>query len=121
MAEQRKECEKRDRILNRLARTRSRLVSQAYKIALQLARQNGRVSAPEVLRIMRKRKYRGLKNIDPRFMGVVFRTGWERIGLAWHGSHGQAVTVWQREADNDKKISEKTKGKVIKFGEREGS
>lgn len=75
------------------------LVAIAREIALELHAVRGKVSSPEVLEVMRERgMQKQLANADARFMGCVFRKGWERIGMQNTGSHRRPVSVWKRRA-----------------------
>jgi len=90
------EAEKRDEALALLETTRANLIAAAKIIATRIARQNGRVTSPEVLKLLRESPaWAGLvAEVDPRFMGPVFRKGWTRIGYSSEGSHNRPVAVW---------------------------
>ena len=47
--------------------------------------QQGRVTSTEVLEAMRENYPELLEDVDPRFMGCVFRRGWRRIGYEGNG------------------------------------
>ncbi len=92
----------RDMALDALANTRARLVAAARRVAVEMARDLGRVSSPEVLAELRDRGYGPeLDRVDARFMGVVFRPAkgwpvrWRRMGWEPGGSHCRPVAVWQ--------------------------
>jgi hypothetical protein len=65
-------------------------------IANMLFMQHGRVTSTEVLEVMREHHPELLEDVDPRFMGCVFRRGWRRIGYEDSGSHRRPVSIWVR-------------------------
>ena len=91
----------RDRALALLAEYRGALIAIARNLALRIARANGTVTSPQVLEALKAAGYGHLLDeVDPRFMGVVFRRGWQRVG--WlekesRASHARPVTVWALE------------------------
>jgi hypothetical protein len=77
---------------------RSTLVDAAHDIAIDLAKQQGKVTSPQVLAVLREHPKLGdvTKSVDRRFMGAVFnRKCWERIGWTSTGSHRRPVSVWR--------------------------
>lgn len=91
------EAAKRDAALDALAQHRASAVALARGVALGLAEKHGRVTSVEVLRELRTLGHGAiLDQIDARFVGVVFREGWERIGYEPTGSHKRPVSVWRR-------------------------
>ena len=90
------EAQKRDAILDTLQETRTRLIKEARATARSLAAMKGRVTSVEVLSEMRVLGWGAeIDRVDPRFMGAVFRSGWERIGWECTGSHGRTVAIWR--------------------------
>ena len=90
------ETARRDDVLDALEEVRQGLVREAKKIAVQLARQRGRVTSVEVWQAMLAYGYEEqLKGYDPRWMGCVFRTGWVRDGYESTGSHKRPVAIWR--------------------------
>ena len=85
----------RDTILDHFETIRIDLLKRAKEIAIQIAERNGSVTSPQVVQALEFEKAPGLEHVDKRFMGGVFRGGWERIGFRSEGSHGQAVSVWK--------------------------
>ena len=77
---------------------RSTLVDAARDIAIDLADQQGKVTSPQVLAVLREHPELGnvVESVDRRFMGAVFRSKcWERIGWIATGSHRRPVSVWR--------------------------
>lgn len=94
-----KERVARDRALNLFERTRQELLAVARVIALEIFQVRGRVTAPEVFGLLKDRGFEeALGQVDPRFMGAVFRegSGWRRIGWENKGSHRRPVSIWVR-------------------------
>lgn len=90
------EAQKRDAALDLLEEHRSEVVELARGVARSLALQHGFVTATGVLQEMRARGYGEMLDVvDPRFMGVVFRRGWEQTGWAQTGSHKRRQPVWR--------------------------
>lgn len=90
----------RNETLEALAERRAVLVAAASRVALELAARDGVVTAPRVLREMRRR---GLHDeaCDPRYLGAVLlpSRGWMRTGeLVAEGSKHRPVPVWKRAA-----------------------
>ncbi len=91
----------RDQALDLLAETRARLVGAARILATAIAQERGRVTSPEVLKAMQAGYGPELAQVDPRFMGVVFRNTkgsarrWRRVGWESKGSHARPVAVWE--------------------------
>jgi hypothetical protein len=91
------EEEKRDAVLDHLASLRADLVRLAREAALRLAHANGSVTSSDVLRELRATGHGpAIDSVDRRFMGVVFRDGWERTGWVPDGSHSRPIAVWRR-------------------------
>jgi len=85
----------RDDALDALEAARAALVAEAHKIAVQLARQRGRVTSVEVWHSLLAYGYEEqMKGYDARWLGCVFRRGWRRIGIEPTGSHKRMVSVW---------------------------
>jgi hypothetical protein len=96
------EVEKRDRQLTLLALTRPELIKAAKNVALDLVTEHGEVTSPDVVAYLRRLGWGPLlDSVDLRFMGVVFRKGWRRVGWktgrASPGSHARPVAVWARD------------------------
>jgi hypothetical protein len=89
------ESRKKDEALDHFDHTATWLVEKAKTIALRLSEKQGTVTSPEVLQIL-EREVPGLLGRDPRFMGAVFRSGWERVGFVASGSHRRMVSLWRR-------------------------
>jgi len=89
------EREKRDQILDRLQEKRKELIEIAKKTAHEIADAGLVVTSPMVLELMRERGV-DFANLDTRFMGVVFRSGWVRVGFVPEGSHAQPISLWRR-------------------------
>ena len=89
------EIEKRDRVLDALAERRRELVARARELAESIARERGRVTAPDVFAALRAAGV-DLGGHDPRWMGAVFNRGrWRRVGWQSTGSHARPVAVWE--------------------------
>ena len=89
------EREKRDQVLDALAVRRSELVATAREVATSIARERGRVTAPDVFAALRAAGV-DLGGHDPRWMGAVFNRGpWRRVGWQSTGSHARPVAVWE--------------------------
>lgn len=88
------ELEEKEKVLNQLAESRRELISRAKEIALEICEREGTVSSPQVLAVLREENP---FDVDPRFMGAVFRKGWLRVGWTTAGSHGRPVSVWKRD------------------------
>lgn len=86
----------RDNALDRLEVSRSYLINLARDFAEKLELAKGRVTSSEVLFLLRSQVPEMVQNVDPRFMGAVFRKGWERIGFEATGSHCRPVSIWRR-------------------------
>lgn len=88
----------RDEALDALEAARAALVKEAHKIAVQLARQRGRITSVEVWHALIAYGYEDqLKGYDPRWLGCVFRSGkgWARVGWESTGSHKRPVAIWK--------------------------
>lgn len=90
----------RDAVLDRLQETRAELIAVAKETALRLAAEHGETCSVDVLNKMRldpvlKDK---LDEVDPRFMGAVFRAGngWQRVRMEPKGSHACWISIWRR-------------------------
>ncbi len=75
-------------------------VARARVIAQKIALDTGTVTGARVLKSLRDENFPDLDQIDPRFMGQVFKEErWEKAGTSSepgsHGSHGRPVTVWR--------------------------
>lgn len=70
---------------------------RAFELAKKIATESGTVTGARVLRAMRDESFPGLDEIDPRFMGQVFKgKEFEKSGYSVEeGSHGRPVTVWK--------------------------
>jgi len=89
------EAMKRDAVLDDLMIKRKELIQIATQTAHEIADTGMEVTSPMVLQLMRERGV-DLGNIDARFMGVVFRRGWNRVGFVPHGSHSQPISLWRK-------------------------
>ncbi|MDQ3170305.1 MAG: hypothetical protein M3Q55_09235 [Acidobacteriota bacterium] len=90
----------RDRALDLLALARASLITEACKVALSIARSNGRVTSVEVVDAMKRLGFTAsLAAHDRRWLGAVFRKGggWRRLGYEPTGSHARPVAIWGRE------------------------
>lgn len=92
------EAQKRDEALALLERTRASLIARARAVAEELdAARPGGVTSTQVLALLRNQGHGPmLDSVDRRFMGAVFRRGWEQVGWAPSGSHKRLVPVWRR-------------------------
>jgi hypothetical protein len=87
---------KRDEALDRLEVRRLYLINIAKDIAHRIVKKEGVVTSTEVLWVLREEYPEELwKDVDPRFMGAVFRSGWIKAGQKAVGSHCRPVTVWR--------------------------
>lgn len=87
----------RDHAIEQLNKWRSGLVEVGREIAIQLARQRGRITSVEVFAEMRAQGYdKALDAVDPRWMGAVFneKDVWSREGWEQTGSHKRPVAIW---------------------------
>ena len=94
------EVQKRDRVMDQLTETRTKLVAAARETARSMALCGEQVTSPAVVEQMREDGYGPeLDRVDLRFMGPVFRRGWRRVGYllgrASPGSHARAVAIWE--------------------------
>ena len=91
------EPEKRDQVLDRLERIRQQLVDVGIATARQIAQSRGQVTSVDVLEAMRQSPSLATKmeEVDPRWIGAVFRRGWRRVGWEQTGSHARPVSIWQ--------------------------
>jgi hypothetical protein len=90
---------KRDFALDLLEKTRSSLISAARTEAHAIYVTNGRVTSVEVMAAMKAAGHgAAMANVDPRWMGAVFRKGegWVRVGWEQTGSHSRPVAIWSR-------------------------
>lgn len=89
----------RDRSLDALSAVRAELIALADAAALDIARQWGSVTAPELLTELRARGYgEMLAAVDPRWIAAVLlpSRGWRAIGYVNHGSKSRPVKRWVR-------------------------
>lgn len=88
----------RDQALDPLTATRRHLIDVATRFAVSIARRRNRVTSTEVLALMQRDPDLAeiMADVDPRFMGAVFRPerGWQLIGYERTGSHARPVSVW---------------------------
>lgn len=105
------EEEKRDHALDLLRRRRSALVAIGRDVAIEIARQRGRVTSVEVFAQMRAYGYdEEMDNCDPRWMGAVFNESiWEREGWEQTGSHKRPVAIWRLRDRNNIPVSPREK------------
>lgn len=89
------ESREKKAILDELARIRSDLIERAKTIAVQIAKMQGTVSSPEVVRVLKAEHAPGIDEVSTKFMGAVFREGWIRVGFEPKGSHCQPISVWR--------------------------
>jgi hypothetical protein len=86
---------KKERALDAVEISSKDLVDLAKQIADDIAEKNGTVTSPQVLaRVIAICP--NLQGRDPRFMGAVFRKGWERVGFENAGSHSRPVSIWRK-------------------------
>lgn len=96
------EAKKKDCALDLLEATRAHLVRVARNLATLMAASapDETITSVEVLAEMRKCGYsEQLDLVDPRFMGAVFRRGWQRVGYEPSGSHCRPVSRWKLRFD----------------------
>lgn len=95
--DKKKQTKLRDEALDNLEEHRTELIAIGRKIAIQMATLHGRTCGPQVMNEMRKRNVPGIDQVDPRFMGAIFRggVGWKRVGYEPIGSHGGTVSIWE--------------------------
>lgn len=90
------EEQKRDEALDLLAEARAELIRLALSVAKELCETQGSVTSSAVLKELRRQGHGPLvDSVDRRFMGVVFRSGWEQTGWAESGSHRRKQPVWR--------------------------
>lgn len=92
------EAAARDAALAVLAERRAGLVAEARAIAIQIAKDRGRVTSVEVFATMRAFGYdEQLDAVDPRWIGCIWREEllWERVGFEGTGSHKRPVSIWR--------------------------
>lgn len=94
------EIQKRDKVMDQLTETRTKLVAAARDIARGMAQDGQRVTSPDVVEQMRAQGYGPeIDRVDLRFMGPVFRRGWREvgslIGRASPASHSRRVVIWE--------------------------
>ena len=93
------EIQKRDKVMDQLTQTRTKLVAAARDIARGMAQDGQRVTSPDVVEQMRAQGYGPeIDRVDLRFMGPVFRRGWREvgslIGRASPASRSRRVVIW---------------------------
>lgn len=89
------ELKARDEVLDRLAASRATLIEIASRIARRLCQEQGQVTSTDVFREMRDDYRELMADVDPRWMGAVFRKrGWRCLGYRQDGSHGRPVPIW---------------------------
>lgn len=97
MKNQAEEAAARDEALDLLEQTRGELIDAARQVALRIAKEQGVVSSTEVFSELETTALKAkMDQVDPRWMGAVFRKGWERVGFESTGSHRRPVSVWRR-------------------------
>lgn len=92
------ETRARDQALRRLTETRVDWIDYAFRVAVGLAKKNGRVTSTDVLDELKKDPQTSaeLQKVDPRFMGPVFhRPCWRRVGWSNRASHGRPIPIWK--------------------------
>lgn len=94
------ERRKRDDTLDLLEERRRNLITRAQEIAIRICRAYGTVTSPEVMLHLKEEDVPGYGEVDPRFMGAVFRRGWKRVGYKAIGSHARPVSVWAFAKEN---------------------
>lgn len=87
-------------ILDTLEGCRAEIIREAKSCAEEFAKKFGRVTSPEVLSFLKVQPFfqrYGIDDVDPRFMGCVFRDRkkWKRIGYENSGSHHRPVSIWK--------------------------
>lgn len=93
---QRQRLMERDDALNLIERNRALLVQEGKRIAEEIARRTGSVTSNRVFQELVNRGYGELlEAVDRRFMGAVFRKGFERVGYINQGSHGRPQSIWR--------------------------
>lgn len=75
---------------------REELIAAARIVAEKIYMAKGRVTGPEVLRALEKSLADKMQRVDHRFVGVVFKRGWKRIGYENTGSHCRPVSIWSK-------------------------
>ncbi len=90
------EIEKRDEVLDALAVKRAYLICVAKAAAISIHARRGEVTSSDVMTSMRAVNVPGINDVDPRWIGCVFRRGWKRKGYRAQGSHGRPVSIWVR-------------------------
>ena len=86
----------KEKVLNTLEVVRAELIDQAKTIAEEIADIKGTVNSSEVVYEMRLRGIGAVDLVDKRFMGAVFRKGWERVGFSPTGSHSRPISIWRK-------------------------
>lgn len=96
------ESQARDEAIEKVGASCSDLVRMANEIARKIAKKEGRVSSPQVWKVLWERAAhddglrRELEDSDPRWMGAVFHhRQWHRLGWEAAGSHKRPVSIWQ--------------------------
>lgn len=94
-----RELQARDEALRLLAERRAFLIAVATEHANAIAYARGSVTITEVRAALRgdPRVTVYDRKLDPRWVGVVFRRGWVRIGWEPTGSHGRPVPRWTKQ------------------------
>ncbi len=95
-----REFQKRDKVLDYTQKIRVMLIERATAAAEFLDRTQGSVTSVQVFAKMRADGFGDrLDEVDPRFIGAVFRRGWHRIGYKPDGSHGRPVAQWTQRSE----------------------
>lgn len=94
MKDQEEEIARKEQALNTFEVTRKSLIQRGKEIANELYAKNGSVTSPQVVDRLEKENFPGINQVDRRFMGAVFRKGWERVGFVAEGSHSQPISKW---------------------------
>ena len=84
-----------EEVLNQHEIRHYKLVELARITARRIAELRGTVTGPQVLKMLKNSKAEGIDDVDPRFLGAVFRNGWIRVGFSPEGSHRRPVSVWR--------------------------
>lgn len=98
-ARQAQRDQERDRSLDSLSAVRADLIAIADRVALEVLRRDGSVTAPQLLLDLRAAGYGAMLDaVDARFIAAILlpSRGWRAVGLANHGSKSRPVKVWTR-------------------------
>ena len=96
---------KRNEALALLEANRADHMATALEITINHTKKHGGVTSSDVFEPMRRLDILP-KNVDPRWMGAVFRRKcWKRVGYVNGGSHLRPISIWKYSDTGDQSVS----------------